>query len=151
MTVDAPWVKASQAGWEQRASELRQPLWLKMACMAYARVGANGHAGFDRGELAELMGKGRQDIHRAIRTAVEYGWLEDGSCTECLIPPGDFVEMNFGTWRKTCRAHGDLTEIKRGTTRTRWPQHRGEAFSASDVGAECLHPNTFSASEEVIA
>ena len=97
MTVEPPWVKASQDGWERRALELRQPLWLKVPCMADVRVGANGHANFERGELAELMGKCRQDIDRAIRTAVEKGWLHEASCTECLIPPGDFIEMSFGT------------------------------------------------------
>ncbi|MEE6135338.1 hypothetical protein SKC41_03220 [Mycobacterium sp. 050128] len=146
MTIEAPWVKASQAGWEQRALELAQPLWLKVACMAYARVGASGHAGFDRGELAELMGKGRQDIHRAIRTAVEYGWLEVGSCTECLIPPGDFIEMGFGNSRKVCKVHRGLREINREAAQTFWSEGRAGALTASDVSNQSLHAHTFSAS-----
>jgi hypothetical protein len=149
VTAEAPWVKASQGGWEQRALELEQPLWLKVACMAYARVGANGHANFERGELANLMGKCRQDIDRAIRTAVGKGWLDEGSCTECLIPPGDFIEMSFGTSRKTCKVHERGRQIIRGAARTRWQPHRDEAFRASDVSTECLQPHAFSASDEV--
>lgn len=151
MTVEAPWVKAAQAGWEQRALELTQPLWLKVACMAYARVGANGHAQFDRGELAALMGKCRQDIDRAIRTAVERGWLGEASCTECLMPPGDFIEMSIGNSRKLCKVHGDRRKINRGVTQIRWPEGRTEALGASNVGTQCLQRHTFSASNEVIA
>lgn len=119
--------------------------------MAYARVGANGHASFERGELADLMGKCRQDIDRAIRKAVEYKWLHEAFCTECLIPPGDFIEMSFGNSRKVCRVHGDLREINRGATQIRWPEGCTEALAASNVSTQCLQRHAFSASNEVIA
>lgn len=151
MTVETPWVKVSQSGLEERALELGQPLWLKVTCMAYARVGANGHAGFKRGELAQLMGKCRQDIERAIRTAVGYGWLHEASCTECLIPPGDFVEMSYGSSRKVCDVHGGPREIKRGAPQTRWSENYLEALSASNVSTQCLQSVALSASSEVIA
>lgn len=106
MSVEAPWVKVSQQGWEDRALDLAQPLWLKVSCMAYARVGANGHAGFKPGELARMLGgKHRQEIDRAVRTAIAYGWLDETSCSECLIPPGDFVEISLGSSRKECVIH----------------------------------------------
>ena len=119
--------------------------------MAYARVGANGHANFERGELAHLMGKCRQDIVRSIQTAIEKGWLHEASCTECLLPPGDFIEMSFGSSRKTCKVHGGVREIKRGARQTSWPGDRGEAPSASDVSIHRLQSYTFSASNEVTA
>jgi hypothetical protein len=119
--------------------------------MAYARVGANGHASFERGELAELMGKCRQDIDRAIRTAVDKGWLHEASCTECLIPPGDFIEMSFGNSRKACKVHGGLREIKRGAMEAGWPEGCTEALNPSNVSTQCLQRHTFSAANEVIA
>ncbi|WP_156748737.1 hypothetical protein [Mycobacterium sp. 1482292.6] len=151
MTVEAPWVKASQAGWERRALELAQPLWLKVACMAYSRVGPSGHAQFDRGELAGLMGKCRQDIDRAIRTAVGKGWLDEASCTECLMPPADFIEMSFGNRLKVCKVHRDQRKINRGATQIRWTVGCAEALDDANVNTECLQRYTFSASDGVIA
>src|SRR3954463_9343009 len=81
----------------------RQPLWLKVSYMAYSRVGANGCAPFPkREELAKLLGKRRQDIDRAIRTAIGYGFLEEASCAECVRPPGFFVGFAMGISRKEC-------------------------------------------------
>jgi hypothetical protein len=106
MSVTPPWVKLGQQGCEDRARSLRQPLWLKVSYMAYSRVGANGCAPFPkREELAKLLGKRRQDIDRAIRTAIGYGFLEEASCAECLCPPGDFVESGMGSSRKECAVH----------------------------------------------
>lgn len=106
MSVVAPWVKLSQEGCQDRALALNQPLWLRVALLAYGRVGANGCAPFPhRQELATLVGKYRQDVDRAIRTAVKYGFLDKSSSAECLRPPGDFVQMDFGSRRKACGVH----------------------------------------------
>ena len=106
MSVSAPWVKLAQQGCEDRALSLKQPLWLSVSLMAYSRVGANGCAPFPKKqELAKILGKCRQDIDRAIRTAVEYGFLDEASCSECLRPPGDLVEFSLGSRRKGCAVH----------------------------------------------
>jgi hypothetical protein len=74
--------------------------------MAYSRVSANGCAAFpQKQELAKILGKCRQDIDRAIRTAVEYGLLDQASSCECLRPPGGFIEMSLGSSRKNCAVH----------------------------------------------
>jgi hypothetical protein len=62
--------------------------------------------------LAKLLGKCRQDIDRAIRTAVEYGFLDEASCSECLRPPGDFIQMDFGSRRKVCGVHGPVASAQ---------------------------------------
>lgn len=113
MAVEPPWVKTSQPGWEDRALDASLPLWLRISCLAYSRVPANGHANFTRGELAGLLGKNRQRIDEAIRTAVNYGWLLADSCSECLLPPSDFIEMSIGNSRKKCETHLGGRKIKR--------------------------------------
>lgn len=112
MTVEPPWIKASQQGWTDRAYG-PIPLWLSITCLAYSRVKATGHAPFQRGELSRTLGKSRQDIDRAIRTAVTKGWLLDESCSECLLPPGDFIEMSFGNSRERCTTHRYKKDQKR--------------------------------------
>lgn len=146
MPVEPPWVKVSQSACEQIAFSLEQPLWLKMSLLAWARVPANGHARFQRGELVELMdGKCRQDIVRAIRVAIDKGFLHEGSCTECLMPPGDFVEMSWGNGRKVCDIHTEGRKINRGQTETCWSEEFPEALSASDVSTQCLQRPALSA------
>ena len=135
MSVEPPWVKTSQQGWEYRARTLRQPLWLRVACMSYARVGANGHAGFRPGELARILGdKHRQAIDRAVRTAIEYGWLDETSCSECLIPPGDFVEMSFGSSRKECVIHPSVGPVNEWIA-TQWKKDQKRADESPQVSA----------------
>jgi hypothetical protein len=151
MSVEAPWVKVAQKGLEQLGLKIPQPLALKVALLAYARLQANGHARFQRGELAELTDKRRQDIDRAIRIAVKNGWLHEASCTECLIPPGDFIEMSWGNSRKACSIHPDMRKINRGATETCRSGEHLEALSASNVSTQCLQPVALNASSEAIA
>jgi len=112
VSVEPPWVKVSRPFLDVLAVELDQPLPLKVALLAYGRVEANGHAEFRRGELAEITGKDRRNVSRAIRNAVQKGWLLEGSCTECLLPPGDYVEMSYGSTRKRCRVHSTVELVK---------------------------------------
>ena len=88
-----PWTRHYQAVWENRAADHTLPLWLRLACIAYARHEANGHANFKRGQLSWILGKppdGDQPFKRvdkstlvnALALAVRHGWLAEGSCTE---------------------------------------------------------------------
>lgn len=144
MTVEPPWVKSGQAGWEERADNRQHPLWLRISCLAYARVKANGCAEFQPGELARRFGKHRQAINTAITTAIEYRWLDETSCTECLRPPGLFIEMDLGSKYAKCRIHGGVKERSKSARQKCSSQPRDETLSISDVNTECLHSRTLS-------
>ena len=113
---EAPWAKHYQAEWENRAADHTLSLWLRLACIAYARHEANGHANFKRGQLTWILGKppmgdqpfqrvDRTIMHAAVKTAVKHGWLAEGSCTECLIVPGHAVKGGLGDPNKPCSVH----------------------------------------------
>jgi hypothetical protein len=150
LSVQPPWNKASRAGFERRAAKLQQPLWLKVALLAYARVGANGHANFARGELEVLFDQKRQNIDRAIRKAITEDWLQEESCSECLLPPADFIEMSFGNSQQVCRIHPPLREIKRGPGET--AGQTGQVESLSDgfcITERCKSLSSSDSSEAV--
>jgi hypothetical protein len=102
-----PWTRHYQSAWENRAANPDLPCWARVVAFAYGRHEANGHANFKRGELSFLTGtppkdggpfrrRDRSTLRKAIAVAVQYGWLAEGSCTECLVPqheiagpPGD--------------------------------------------------------------
>jgi len=52
--------------------------------------------------LARFFNEDRRDISRAIRTAIGYGYLNESSVPECLVPPLWLVENGFGDGRKPC-------------------------------------------------
>ncbi|SHU59108.1 Uncharacterised protein [Mycobacteroides abscessus subsp. abscessus] len=78
------------------------PLWLRVACFANSRVQANGHANFAKDELVRLLGKPRNRVDEAIKTAIAYAWLIPGSTRSCLIPDGAFIQNGFGSSKKIC-------------------------------------------------
>jgi hypothetical protein len=137
VSVEPPWVKVSRPFLDSVAGQLDQPLPLRIALLAYGRVEANGHAEFRRGELAEITGKDRRNVSRAIRNAIEKGWLLEGSCTECLLPPGDYVEMSYGSNRKRCRVHSTLGLVKidhkKQQTHSRSSEANGVSLNDTDV------------------
>jgi hypothetical protein len=78
---------------------------------------ANGHAVFTRGDLSWLLGKpptskrpaftraSKYEVRDGIATAVRYGWLAEGSCSECLIVPMHAIEGPLGDTNKVCPVH----------------------------------------------
>src|SRR5690349_9511374 len=98
MSLRNPFAIHYQNVWEERGRSGALPAWQRVAALAYARHGANLHAPFSPGELAHLLGNAsdvayggktmaRQNVFRAIRTAVDRGWLAEGSNARCLIVP----------------------------------------------------------------
>ena len=65
----------------------RQPAWLRIALLAYARADTSGHAPFNGNRIAELLGLPAKNITRDIAKAVSMGWLQGGSTRECLVIP----------------------------------------------------------------
>lgn len=91
-------------------------MWLRVASLAYGKHRANGHANFRPGEVAvilssidtttgEITKPSRQSVGRAIRVAVEYGWLAAGSSSCCLVVPGHAVQGGLGSPHETCKVH----------------------------------------------
>jgi hypothetical protein len=110
------WTRHYQIVWENRAHDYSLPLWLRLACIAYARHEANGHANFKRGQLSWILGtppKGDQPFKRvdrwtlsnALALAIRREWIADGSCTECLVVPGHAIEGPDGDATKPCTVH----------------------------------------------
>jgi hypothetical protein len=116
MSVYNPWTRHYQIEWENRAANPDTPMWARIICLAYGRHAANGHAIFHRGQLTWLLGtppKGdkpfkraqRQTVNNAIQTAVRYGWLDSGSCLECLVVPGHAIQGPQGKADAPCPVH----------------------------------------------
>ncbi|MDT5127990.1 MAG: hypothetical protein QOH54_3634 [Mycobacterium sp.] len=116
MTVQNPWTRHFQSGWENRAANTDAPLWARLVSLAYGRHEANGHANFTRGDLLWILGTPAKDgqpfkrrhsasIRDAIEVAVKYGWLAEGSCNECLIVPSHEIEGPMGNADKPCPVH----------------------------------------------
>ncbi|GAA4297633.1 hypothetical protein [Mycobacterium paraffinicum] len=116
MAVFNPWTRHYQAAWENRAANHNLPMWARLVCYAYGRHEANGHAVFQRGQLTVLLGKPpegdkpfrrapRQTVHDAINTAVQHGWLAEGSCMECLVVPGHAIQGPQGQADAPCPVH----------------------------------------------
>jgi hypothetical protein len=129
MSVPNPWTRHYQIGWENRAANTATPLWARVVSLAYGRHEANGHANFPRGELSWILGtppkdgqpfkrRHRDSVRDAIAVAVKYGWLADGSCSECLIVPSHEIEGPMGNASKPCPVHERKNAQKR-TTRPR--------------------------------
>ncbi|WP_157897383.1 hypothetical protein [Mycobacteroides chelonae] len=123
------WAKHYQRGWENKSANPNTPLWARIASLAYARHGANGHAVFERGSLSWILGTPPKDgklfkkrdsatIRDAIKVAVQYGWLAEGSCNECLIVPSHDISMPLGNESKPCPVHERKNAQKRAKRRT---------------------------------
>jgi hypothetical protein len=117
------WAKHYQIEWENRMANTKLPLWLRIVCLAYGRHEANGHANFGRGQLLWILGTPatgdqpfkrvpREHVRQAIKAAVSYGWLAEGSCSECLIVPSHAIDGPSGNANKTCPVHDRKAKAK---------------------------------------
>ena len=91
------WHKALMGGHMQRAQNAKNPGYLRLADLAIAFAGANGHAEFGRGELTRFLGSDHRAVNAAIKLAKTYGLLAEGSCRRCLqIPLNQFETCATG-------------------------------------------------------
>jgi hypothetical protein len=106
-----PWTKHYQSAWENRAANPDLPLWARVVSLAYGQHEANGHANFRRGDLSLILGipgkdgfkrRDRATLRNAIAIAVKYGWLAEGSCSECLVVPAGEIVGPPGNPFKPC-------------------------------------------------
>lgn len=100
----APFTMHTRAGWELLSASESNPLWLRVACLAYARCQPNGHTPLARGALMLVLSSKDPDtdlpvipdkrtVYDAVRGAVEKGWLRPGSSSRCLRVP---VTVTYG-------------------------------------------------------
>lgn len=114
---EQPWARHYQHVWHERTADTRLPLWLRIAFLALGSHRANGHARFKPGEIAEVFGGGidpktgeirtldKHNLQRAIRNAVDRGWLAEGSSSLCLIVPAHAVQGGLGYAAEKCPIH----------------------------------------------
>lgn len=137
---ERPWARHYQDEWGRKAGDPRMPYWLRVAALAYGSHGYNGHAVFKRGEIALVLATVDQEtgeIHpfenvgRAIRDAVEYGWLAPESFWGCLVVPAHAIRKGAHGRKSECSVH-----VRRQTRSQREPvterRLRGLPATASD-------------------
>lgn len=118
MSRGNPFAMHFQLVWQERAGDRRLVLWLRVAALAYGMHRANGHACFGPGQIAlslttvdpdtgEVYQPTRQQIYRAIGTAVDYGWLASTSSARCLVVPPHAVYGGLGHAWDDCKWHAE--------------------------------------------
>lgn len=107
----------SQEEWQRRAGDRRLPKWLRVAALAYGCHGNNGHATFKRGDVAVALGEPGEPLDRRrlfehIQLAIEFGWLEEGSTSMCLIvPPHAIDKGKIGAPKAPCKVHARRLKV----------------------------------------
>lgn len=121
MSRENPWTKHRQSFWQEKAGSPSLPLWLRVAALAYGVHRRNGHAPFKPGEIAlavsvvdvqtgEVRQPAKAQVSRAIRTAVDYGFLNPESNGRCLVvPPWGISGGMVGRPAERCRWHSEST------------------------------------------
>ncbi|HMM93978.1 hypothetical protein [Phycicoccus sp.] len=115
MSRQNPFSMHYQSVWLERAGDRRLPPWLRVTCVAYGSHRRDGHSPFKPGQLGLILGTphpeagvvepmDKHNLQRAIKRAVEYGWLSPLSGSTCLVVPSHAVSGGMGKGAK-CTAH----------------------------------------------
>lgn len=96
---------------------------LRVAFLAFGNHRANGHANFQRQEIAQVLGKfddqgtfqpaDRRTVNRAIQQAIEFGLLAEGSLALCLIVPQHRVFGGPGKEDAPCKRKHSVSRSTR--------------------------------------
>jgi|GEM_PF-5633669 len=114
MSAERPWSRHYQEAWERRAGDRRLPHWLRVTALAFGSHEDNGHARFKRGEIALVLGKvdketgevrPYENVGRAIKDAIAYGWLEPESFWGCLVVPAHAIKKGRHGHSPACPIH----------------------------------------------
>lgn len=122
MSRETAWSRHYQEPWAEDALNPAYPMPLRVAFLAFGRHRANGHATFRQGEVANVLGHfddhgtwvpaDRRTVYRAIARAVEYGLLDEGSKTLCLVVPSHRIQGGMGSPETPCRRHPETRRSK---------------------------------------
>lgn len=108
------WTKHYQSAYLEDAANPRYPNAIRVAFLAYGTHKANGHARFRQREVANVLGEtidgtfepaSKYAVDRAIKTAISYGLLAEGSKALCLIVPGHRIRGHHGDADAPCDRH----------------------------------------------
>lgn len=124
MSIENPFAMHYQSVWLERVADRRFPAWARVAFLAFGSHKANGHARFKPGQVGLLLGAVNPDtgevkpmdkhnVQRAIRVAIESGWLREGSSSLCLVVPAHAIRGGEGRAHAPCPLH----ETKAGRNR----------------------------------
>lgn len=151
---ERPWARHYQDEWHRKAGNPDLPYWLRVAALAYGSHGYNGHATFKRGDIALVLATADpetgeiqpyENVGRAIRDAIEYGWLAAESYWGCLVVPAHAIKKGNHGWTSECPAHK-----KKGTRSQREPlterRLRDLPATASD-GFDVRNPHSVTGSQ----
>ncbi len=109
-TESTHWHQVHHAGAVERALKPGNPAFLRLADLAIAFAGPNGHAEFPRGELTRFLDAADyRAVDSAIVKAIEYGLLAKGSTKQCLRLPLDVYAPYAG------RGSDEKKEVRRMT------------------------------------
>jgi hypothetical protein len=109
-TQRGPWPKHYREFWEKQALTTNPsiPLVVRIFSLAYGRHDANGHTPFGAGDLRRTLIKSAptaerpaslfsyRAINKAIKQAVDFGYLDAGSSQRCLIVPRGQIQYLQG-------------------------------------------------------
>jgi hypothetical protein len=88
----------------ERANRPDNPVFVRLADLAVAFAGPNGHAEFGHGELTRFLGVDYRTVDKGIAMAVKYGMLAEGSTKRCLQVPELPFEVHAGAGSETEKA-----------------------------------------------
>lgn len=118
MIPTKPWTAHYMDVWQSRSGDPRLPMWLRIASLAYGGMERNGHCPLAPGDIEVVLAtvdpetgavyEPRPDnVNRAIKTAIEYGFIGEGSHRQCLIVPPYMADGGVrGHAHATCKRHG---------------------------------------------
>ncbi|MEU0169466.1 hypothetical protein ABZ214_29105 [Streptomyces iakyrus] len=108
---DRPWGGVSQREFQRKAQEPWHPLAYRVLFAALGWADRQGHAAFDPGKLAALLGKdgkplSDQSTNNAISRAKKWDLVSPRSGAACLVLPPYLFQKGKGA-PKPCRIHQD--------------------------------------------
>ncbi|MET7859818.1 hypothetical protein ABZS81_21905 [Streptomyces sp. NPDC005318] len=108
---DRPWGGVNQREYQRKAKEAAHPLAYRVHFAALGWADRNGHAAFDSGRLARLLGKDGKDlsdqsVNNAIARAKKLDLVSPRSGAACLVLPSYLFQKGKGA-PVPCRLHRD--------------------------------------------
>ncbi|MBB2992368.1 hypothetical protein FHR72_003867 [Mycolicibacterium iranicum] len=87
MSHDNPFAIHYQSVYRERACDKRFPLLWRLESLAKGTHRRNGHASFEMGEIARILGISGVQVSNLIAEAKELDLLDNRSCSRCLVVP----------------------------------------------------------------
>lgn len=99
--------------WQERATDERIELVWRLAALAYGYHRRNGHATFEAGQIAAVLGISPSQVSNVLTKAKELGLIDQRSRSRCLVVPPHAINYGPGDANEPCA----YCEGKRATRR----------------------------------